>query len=198
MIAKGVAFRPLEHLETYGNEVFGRLVGNRWLRNQNREQFVQGLIDLVPDLNAFTLLGRRPAHPSGVLYPTRRERKPGAALGWYRPGREHRGLPSGARRGQHRLCAPCSTDQSLDSSLRGPRATEGLIRYPRIVWESARIVRLHVHDVVRDLGEAGGSHGRACNLTAAAPNSCSPSPGSTTGPVPARLGPSFPWTNRYP
>ena len=51
-IAKGVPFCPPEHLENYGREVFGRLATEGWLRNRDRDQFVEGLTELVSDLNA--------------------------------------------------------------------------------------------------------------------------------------------------
>lgn len=51
-IAKGVPFCPPEHLETYADEVFGRLADDGMLRGRDREAFLDGLTELIADLNA--------------------------------------------------------------------------------------------------------------------------------------------------
>lgn len=51
-IAKGIPFCPPEHLESYASEVFGRLANDGMLRGRGRELFLDGLTELIADLNA--------------------------------------------------------------------------------------------------------------------------------------------------
>jgi cell filamentation protein len=51
-IDKGVPFCPPEHLASFAGDVFRRLAGDGYLRGRDREEFLDGLADLVGNLNA--------------------------------------------------------------------------------------------------------------------------------------------------
>lgn len=51
-IDKGVPFCPPEHLASFAHDVFRRLAAEGFLRGRGREEFLDGLADLVGNLNA--------------------------------------------------------------------------------------------------------------------------------------------------
>jgi len=51
-IAKGDPFCLPQHLESFASEVFGRLAATDFLRGRDREEFRDGLTELLADLNA--------------------------------------------------------------------------------------------------------------------------------------------------
>lgn len=100
VIARGGMFCLPQHIESYAPaEVFARLADADQLRGRDRETFLEGLTELLADLNALHPFreGQR-SHTTRVLCPTRPGSRAPPAVGGDGPARERPGLPRVTRR----------------------------------------------------------------------------------------------------
>lgn len=121
MIAKGGTFCLPQHINSFAAEVFARLAAADHLRGRERETFIDGLTELLADLNALHPFGRATAVPNARSAPSSPGR-PGTTCGGRRWTRARTSRPpaphSLATTGR---CAACSSDWSTAPTRPPPR-----------------------------------------------------------------------------